>query len=80
MDGHSSCVLSEKILVNLGNVVIYFKVEDLCAYTIWCVVNEKSRKMVRIRIVCFTAVRKSSLVISLRGSNRSLMFSTRVVW
>ena len=38
--------------------------------------NEKSRKMVRIRIVYFIAVRKSTLVISSRGSNKSLLWST----
>ena len=75
-DGHSSCVLSERILVNFGNGVIHLKVQDRCAYTAWCVVNEKSRKMVRIRTVYFTAVRETILVISSRGSNKSLVWST----
>ena len=51
-------------------------VQDRCAYMAWCVVNEKSRKMVRIRIVYFTAVRETILVISSRGSNKSLVWST----
>ena len=73
---YSSCVLSEKILVNFRNGVIYLKVQDRCAYTVWCVANKTSRKMVRIRIAYFTAVRKSTLEISSRGSNKSLLWST----
>ena len=68
------CSEQEKILLNFGNGVIYLKVQDLCAYTVWCVLNEKSRMMVRIRIVYFVAVQKSTLVISSPGSNKSLMW------
>ena len=47
-----------------------FESQNRCAYTAWCVVNEKSRKMVGIRIVYFTAIRESTLVISSRGKQQ----------
>ena len=55
-----------------------FGSQDLCVYTVWCAVNVKSRKMVRIRIVYFTAVRGSTFLISARGSNKNIVWSTPV--
>ena len=51
----------------------------LCLHGMACVVNKKSRKMVQIRIVYFIAVRKPTLAISSRGSNKSLWSNTSIV-
>jgi hypothetical protein len=72
MDDPSSYVLSERIPASSGNGETYLKVQDHYVNMEWCAVNEKSRKMVRIKTVCFTAVQRKTLVVSSNGSNKAL--------
>ena len=71
MDDPSSYVLSEIIPASSGNGETYLKDRDRYVDMEWCAVNEKSRKMVRIKTVCFTAVRRKTLVIYSNGSNKN---------
>ena len=64
MDDLFSYVLSERVPASYGNGETYLKVRDRYVDMEWCAVNEKSRNMVRIKTVCFTAVRGKTLVVS----------------
>jgi hypothetical protein len=52
---------------------MYMKILDLSVNIEWCAVNEKSRKMVLTKTGCFTAVQRTTLVVSLYGNNQSLV-------
>jgi hypothetical protein len=73
MEDPSSFVLSERIPASSGNGEMYLKVRDRYVNMECCAVNEKSRKMVRIKTVCFTAVRRKTLVVSSNGNNKNLV-------
>ncbi len=70
---HSSSVQSEKISASFGSGETFMSPLDLCANTVWCAVNVKSRKMAQIKTDCFTAAQRKMLVVSSSGSNKGLV-------
>ena len=81
---------SEKISASFGSGEMFMSVPDLCANTVWCAVNVKSRKMAQIKTDCFTACcifRRLSFtatnlmriaLMSLKGENVAKRFATLV--
>jgi hypothetical protein len=51
---------------------VFEGLRPLCQHGMVCC-ERKSRKMVRIKTVCFTAVRRKTLVVSSNGSNKNLV-------
>ena len=61
------------ISASFGSGETFMSVLDLCANTVWCAVNVKSRKMAQTKTDYFTAAPRKMLVVSSSGTNKGLV-------